>query len=233
MMMPPALPPRTGLVWPLERAPADRRYRDGLGEQRPATGTPVRHHAGIDLRAGFGELVRAMAPGRVLATIGWSMPKGGKAGPFSAAVIVGDEQGAILYGALHPGSWTTYGLGRGTAVKAGDPIGTIGRYPDGSSMLHISAHAPGTRDPQRWYWGKLPPADLRDIRPYLDAAKAAPEPWTLPSTEDVGRWLTEHLPAWPTIPSAPTTPAAPASPGDGAGLLGLLVLAAFLLGEDQ
>ena len=91
MMLPPPPTPRPGLVWPLERPPGERRYRDGLGDQRPAKGPPVRHHAGIDLRAAYGEVVRAKAPGKVISTFDWSgrcsaetpasaSPKPGKSG---------------------------------------------------------------------------------------------------------------------------------------------------------
>lgn len=234
MMLPPPPPmPKGPIAWPLDRPAASLRYSDKLGAQRPHKGPPVRHHAGIDLAAAYGEVVRAMVPGRVLTTFGWQ-------GKGAAAIVVGNKDAAILYGAVSPQSWTFYGVEVGDDVVAGQPIAGIGRYPDGSTMLHISAHAPRTRDPDQWWWGKLPPADLRDVRVYLDAAIAAARaptstppssppssgpgwsfPW--PSTDVVD----ELVDLWSKLPTAPPPP--PTTAAGGANVAGALVLAAAVV----
>lgn len=228
MMMPPPPPPAsTPLAWPLDRPVERMRYRDTLGNQRPAQGKPVRHHAGIDLGADFGEVVRAVAPGRVLTAIGWQ----GNA----KAIIVGNRDVTILYGAVAPDSWQAYGVSIGDDVRAGQPIASIGMYPDGSTMLHISAHAPGTRDPERWWWGKMPPADLRDVRPVLDAAAAdarapAPQPpaasskgW--PDFDELLEELKSKLPSFgPAAPPPPPPPPPSSAPVAGAALALVAVL---------
>lgn len=230
MMLPPAPPPAsTPLAWPLERPLERMKYRDTLGDQRPARGKPVRHHAGLDLAAAGGEVVRAVAPGRVLSVFDWQ-------GSNADAIIIGNRDVAILYGAVAPESWQDYGLSVGDDVKAGQPIAVIGQYPDGSTMLHISAHAPGTRDPERWWWGKMPPPDLRDIRAVLDQAAAAaraPKPapgWSFPWPSDIADQLDDLWSKLPAVPSAPPPPPPPpSSPASSEGFGAVVLLAAVVL----
>jgi len=234
-MLPPPPPVPTGpIAWPLERPAASLRYSDKLGAQRPHKGPPVRHHAGIDLAAAYGEVVRAMVPGRVLTTFGWQ-------GKGADAIVVGNKDAAILYGAVAPNSWTFYGVEVGDDVEAGQPIAAIGRYPDGSTMLHISAHAPKTRDPDQWWWGKMPPADLRDVRVYLDAAieatRAPSKPpakgggWSIPwpSSDDVDELVDDVADLWSKLPGLPSAPPPPSPGPTGGPVAGALAMAAAVV----
>lgn len=51
---------------------------------------------------------------------------------------------------------------------AGDPVGVLGTYPHGSSMLHFEVYRPGTRRNTRWYQGDSKPPALLDPRDYLE-----------------------------------------------------------------
>jgi len=74
----------------------------------------------------------------------------------------------ILYGAVKPGSYGPIG----SKVSKGKQIAVIGKYPKGSTMLHIEAWKLGTIKPRpTWSKGDPPQSNL-DITPYLQAAKS-------------------------------------------------------------
>ncbi|MCA9663898.1 MAG: hypothetical protein KC486_36570, partial [Myxococcales bacterium] len=72
--------------------------------------------------------------------------------------------------AIKPGS----NLPIGTAVKRGQVIAAVGKYPKGSTMLHWEAWKLGTRKPRaRWSEGKPRPADNYDPSDYLKRAMSS------------------------------------------------------------
>lgn len=233
--IPPPLP-RVAWSWPLESRP---RFRDAsLGAFRKGKrGQPNRHHQGVDVGAAAGDVVLAMHPGRIIDRFGWD--------DGIVAVLVGDELGATLYGALEPEGLEALGLRRGDRVEAGQPIGKVGRYPRGTSMLHIEGYAPGTTKRRRWLWGEAPPPELRDIRVALHASQAPAElegveleehdPPTDDTDEDdpefygLGKLLGElDKPPEPATPQGPTVPSFPEARPEAAGIVPLVALGAVL-----
>jgi murein DD-endopeptidase MepM/ murein hydrolase activator NlpD len=124
-------------------------YRDGFGEPRPArSSSPTRHHAGIDLAAPYGAPVLAIGPGVIGALQGWDGPRA------KASLLWLDDGRTVLYGAVLDR------LPVGTRVAAGDVVATIGRYPRGSTMLHLELYDGHRRANTQWPWGEEKPSFL-------------------------------------------------------------------------
>lgn len=71
-------------------------------------------------------------------------------GADAKAVLVHNDTGlVVLHGVLIPGSYKEFGLGPGARVKRGQPLGRIGTYPAGTSMLHLETYAPAPRTTRR------------------------------------------------------------------------------------
>lgn len=148
----------------------------GFGANRPNN----RRHAGVDLYASRGDLLVATEPGRVVAHQGW-------AGPEAVALLFQTDSGpVVLYGAVAPGSRRQVG----ERLDVGDPIARVGRYPRGSSMLHLELYERGTTRNARWYRGDPQPGNLLNPRAYLEAAAEGRAVRSSP------RWL------WPAVAAA-------------------------------
>jgi murein DD-endopeptidase MepM/ murein hydrolase activator NlpD len=127
-----------------------------------------RKHAGIDLFGNNGDPVVAMANGTVVATQTFNLG--------TDALLVAHDGAVVLYGELDSGSWKDYGIGVGSQVRAGDPIGRIGCMVGSwencdSNMLHIETYVPGTT--RNYSWSGQPPAALLDPTHLLLTASSA------------------------------------------------------------
>lgn len=92
-------------------------------------------------------------------------------GADAKAVLIQHDSGlVVLYGALIPESSKEFGLGPASRVKRGDPLGRIGTYPAGTSMLHLETYAKGTTSNAPWYQGKPPPPEVLNPTDYLRLA---------------------------------------------------------------
>ncbi|MBK8230662.1 MAG: hypothetical protein IPK72_08795 [Candidatus Eisenbacteria bacterium] len=102
--------------------------------------------------------VYAMEDGTLTSSMGWD-------GPEAKALWLETTTGlSILYGAVAPGTWKS--LPR--AVKRGEPIAKIGRYPGGSTMLHLETWASPVSSPRpAWPWGAPKPPNALDPAVYL------------------------------------------------------------------
>lgn len=144
-------------VWPL---PAVTRRSWNFARGRGKT----RLHAGIDLYAPEGSLVLAPEDGKIIGAQGW-------AGDRAHALLMQTDSGpVILFGAVAPGSWGEFNLGRGSVVQAGQPVARLGVYPKGDSMLHFEMYASGTRRNAKWLKGSPPPSNLLNPTQYLQTA---------------------------------------------------------------
>jgi len=143
------------IVWPVRgEAPNTPGGGRAFGASRDGGN---RIHAGIDLYGDEGDVVVATESGTIVAAQGW-------AGPNAKAVLLQTDSGpVVLYGAVAPGSWPRVG----TRVRAGDPVGRLGTYPHGSSMLHLEVYRSGVRRNFRWYAGEPKPPTLLDPIAYL------------------------------------------------------------------
>jgi murein DD-endopeptidase MepM/ murein hydrolase activator NlpD len=120
-----------------------------------------RRHVGVDLKAREGDVVVATEPGVIVATQGWD-------GPAAKALLLQTDRGpVVLYGAVAPGSWSEFGVGPGIRVQTGQPLGRIGRYPKGSSMLHFELYEQGTMRNRVWCAGRPLPQGALDPTSYL------------------------------------------------------------------
>ncbi|MBW2733049.1 MAG: M23 family metallopeptidase [Deltaproteobacteria bacterium] len=129
------------LHFPLDAPP--RRVTSGMGDIREEG---VRRHKGIDLSSTFGETVRAVADGRVIIA-GIDARRGpsrnmsnedaqkvphAQLGPGGLYVML-RHKGGLLSGYMH---LSEYAVQAGQKVRAGEPIGKVGR----SGMKISSAH---------------------------------------------------------------------------------------------
>lgn len=148
-------------LWPLASEPKAWTKGGSFGAPRPSSKSPERHHQGVDLYAPVGAKVYAMEDGIISGSQGWSGPK------TKGLWVESPDTGiAILYGAVAPGSYKS----KGTKVKRGEVIATIGEYPQGSSMAHIEIWDK-TRIPRpRWNWNAARPAGNYDPAEYLARA---------------------------------------------------------------
>ena len=165
---------------------------------------PTRYHAGVDIHAPRGTVVVAMESGTVVAFEGWESRKGFPERRTEALLLQLDSGPVLVYGALIPDSWEAYGLGVGSRVQQGQPLGLIGTYPFGDTMLHIEAHAKGTRRSDPWYIKKGPPNALLNVTPFLKLALKSPQAKQGPYTPPLDPYDTPS-PA-PPAPPAPPTP---------------------------
>jgi murein DD-endopeptidase MepM/ murein hydrolase activator NlpD len=116
-------------------------------------------NAGVDLYADFGDIVVAPEQG-VIARFDplW-------AGVYR--VLLHCSSGlAICCGGLDPDSLAQRGLAVGDAVKAGQPIGKVGRPDDGQAMLHFEIYPIGTPEPVP-LWDKSALDKVLDPTAYL------------------------------------------------------------------
>jgi murein DD-endopeptidase MepM/ murein hydrolase activator NlpD len=149
--------PGASPLWPLPGSA--RRWRStSFGSQRPwLSPNPTRHHSGIDIRAKQGDPVLSPDSGTVINTSGWR-------GPDTATVFLQMDGGPMLvFGAVAPGSYPV----KGARVSRGQKIAEVGRYPGGSTMLHLELHKVGTTKRIPWMWGKPQPGSLVDPTNYL------------------------------------------------------------------
>lgn len=162
-------------VWPLPDWPPGivQRWQSGarsfgaVREERE--GVDAHIHAGVDLgppreegkplgRA-FGSRVLAPVSGRVeVVDGGWEGSEARRieiVSPIYGRIVLGGVQARA---AVREGQW----------VKAGQLVGWLGRYPGGSSMLHLEQHR-GKRT--RWLPGQPQPAGI------IDPRTSVLEPW--------------------------------------------------------
>lgn len=151
-------------VWPLAQEPAMWTTGGSFGAPRPSKSNHTRQHEGIDLYAPEGTPVIATEDGVVTGDQGWS-------GSGTRAVWVESPATgvAILYGAVAPGSYPP----KGTTVKRGQQIGTVGKYPGGSTMLHFETWTETNIPRQAWSRGAAQPSKLVDPTAYLKRAMGA------------------------------------------------------------
>jgi murein DD-endopeptidase MepM/ murein hydrolase activator NlpD len=153
------------VVWPLPDWPPDtvQEWRTGartFGAPRSSSSSGSHVHAGVDLgppkvgepgRA-YGARVLSPVAGRVeLVGGGWD---GAEAKRIE---IVSPVYGRIVLGAVQKKAE----VAEGELVRAGQLVGWVGRYPGGSTMLHLEQHA-GPR--VRWATGAPQPDGLIDPR---------------------------------------------------------------------
>lgn len=161
-------------LWPLKDGKTQTSFKSSASFGAARTSGSKRWHVGIDIPAKRGDIVVAMEDGELVCKgktceQGWS-------GPDAKAVLVANDSGlVVLYGALIPGSYKEFGLGPGSRVKRGQPLGRIGTYPAGSSMLHLETYAKGTKNNAPWYQGKPPPPEVLNPTDYLRLAAEVTE----------------------------------------------------------
>lgn len=173
MPTPGVLPPPPGgddpklVVWPLPEWPLDavQEWRTGartFGATRKTKGNIKAHvHAGVDLgppslagveSRAWGSEVRSPVSGRV------EIVGGGWDGPQAKRIeIVSPIYGRIVLGAVKPEA----AVAVGDLVVAGQLVGWVGRYPGGSTMLHLEQHD-GKRT--KWATGTPQPKTIHDPR---------------------------------------------------------------------
>lgn len=133
-----------------------------------------RVHVGVDLFADEGDIVVAMEPGEVLATL-----------PFHSdtdAIYIQHDSGQIVnYGEIAPSSHKefgiTRGIGTGQRVDAGQPLARVGLADGVTHMLHVETFAPETEidrirnGKMQWYVGDVAPVGMLDPTRYLVRAQ--------------------------------------------------------------
>lgn len=135
------------------------RWGREFGASRSSSGGEPRVHAGVDLFAEAGDVVRAMELGEVIAIL-----------PFyhgAWAIYVVTPTGLVInYGEIERGSWREFGIEVGSVVEAGQPLGRVGEMRE-ASMLHIQMYRGDTtvdeirKGELRWI-GDHPPSKLLD-----------------------------------------------------------------------
>ena len=155
---PPIPPPGLEPIWPLpgiSRA-GKPTWKGGFG--KPRGGTKL--HAGIDLGAPHLTSIVAPEDGRIIRTQGWDGP-GAKAIMFETFRADGPN---ILFGAVEPDSWPPVML----PIIRGMEVAKVGKYPGGSTMLHLETYVRGTKTNKKWFSDKPRPPQLRDPTPYVE-----------------------------------------------------------------
>ena len=183
-------------LWPIDTERENKvrvSYRDVRGKWHGAWGRHVgstrkggdgskRHHAGIDLYADEGDIVRAMEDGEIIGML-----------PFhhgTWAIYVRNDDGQIVnYGEVEKYSWREFGFplqiieGETTEepevrrVRAGQPLARVGLQSGGSTMLHLETYAPEITLADvragnlRWPFGESAPPGLLDPSRYLVVAQ--------------------------------------------------------------
>jgi murein DD-endopeptidase MepM/ murein hydrolase activator NlpD len=200
-----AADPPPGSFWPVRTThPRGRQVsyiaqngRVGDGKADRAFGanrSGGRKHAAIDLFANAGDPVVACQDGQIVNFYRFN-------GPDAWAVIVAHSGVVINYGEVASDSLARLNLRRGSQVRAGQQIATIGRNPGGSAMLHFETYVPGTRANLRWMTGNPPPAAVRDPTRYLLAIRqtgqGVPGAAGAPAPAVVGPIPTQAMPTGP------------------------------------
>lgn len=138
-----------------------------FGSKRVSKDVGERHHAGLDLTADEGDVVRAMEPGFLLGIYPFHH------GTWSLYVLQ-DSGIWVNYGEVGFKSWQEFGFPRQLApgqmirVDRGQPLGRIGRQSGGSTMLHLETYTPKASIPDiragrlRWLFDQPAPDALRD-----------------------------------------------------------------------
>lgn len=124
--------------------------KGGSGCHFLAGRAPNRFHVGIDINFGArGALVVACEAGKILSSYPFLM----KDGKGVSCILVEHDSGIVInYGEVDAGSLKEFNLKVGDRVQAGQPIGRVGRCPEGDSMLHFETypaaviHAKGPRN---------------------------------------------------------------------------------------
>lgn len=127
---------------------------------------PKKRHPGVDLGAPEGTPVTAPEDLIVTAHQGW-------AGPRAVALLGHTQDGrTLVFGALAPEGRAEVG----EVIGRGEPVGVVGRYPGGDSMLHLEVlwRADGTPVTPRQrkaivtapWAGDAPPPGLLDAGEY-------------------------------------------------------------------
>ena len=115
-----------------------------------------RYHVGVDLFGRFGDPVHAIEDGEILRIYPFCCGDN----KTSAALFVRHANVSVNYGEVNPNSLRALGLRVGDRVSAGQQIGTVGRNPGGSSMIHFEIYTPDVRSNRRWMRGARRPAQL-------------------------------------------------------------------------
>lgn len=155
---PPPVPvPGTSPLWPLPSS--TRAWRaSSFSSRRPWSGGPPQsHHKGIDIKAKRGDPVVVPETGKVIGKTGW-------VGDETAGVLFQTFGGpTLVFGAVEPGSFPD----TGKVLERGEQIARIGRYPGGSSMLHLELYKVGTTKRVKWPWETPQPPTLVNPNSYL------------------------------------------------------------------
>ena len=191
----PFAPVPTGVCcWPIQGATGQGRevnYRQENGEhvgRRPGRrflakrATGGRAHAAVDLYARFADPVVACEDGTIVAFYPFCCGRT----KTSWALLVEHPDVVVNYGEVAPDSLAKAGLEKGSKVQAGQVIGSVGRNPRGSSMLHFETWVKGTTANRQWIVGRPRPAGLLNPTKYLLALQAAPPRTPQDSREDYG-----------------------------------------------
>ena len=176
-------------VWPL----LDLRPRFAPDSfMRPRGKKTPRYHAGVDMPAPRGTVVVAPESGRVIKLQTFNGPNA------HALLMESDATGiTINLGEVEPGSWSEFGVDKGSKIFAGQPVARVGINPEGGEMLHFETYAPGTRKTSSWYVGEPPPPSLLDPTDYVLRAAARPV-------------TSQGVPLGPELPPAPLPGPSPA-----------------------
>jgi murein DD-endopeptidase MepM/ murein hydrolase activator NlpD len=129
---------------------AGRRYRNGR---------PTRYHVGVDLWGDEGDYVVACEDGVIVNH--YHFYRG-----VHALIVQCDSGHVINYGEVRADSWKNFGLDKGSAVKAGQPIALVGKMRH-DSMCHFEMYVKGTQRSQRWMMADPKPPALLDPTRYL------------------------------------------------------------------
>jgi murein DD-endopeptidase MepM/ murein hydrolase activator NlpD len=189
----PFAPVPTGVCcWPIQNASGPERevnYRQENGGhvgRRPGRrflakrATGGRAHAAVDLYARFNDPVVACEDGTIVAFYPFCCGRT----KTSWALLVEHAGVVVNYGEVAPDSLAKAGLKKGSQVRAGQIIASVGRNPRGSSMLHFETWAKGTAANRQWIVGRPRPAGLLNPTKYLLALQAAPASTPQTSRED-------------------------------------------------
>lgn len=121
-----------GLLYPLEK-PATESYKEGARKFGSSRG--ARKHAGIDLYAKEGSIVRAMAAGKVIRVYNF----------YCKTYAIEIDHGSFIarYGEVDPRDENIF-VEAGSSVKRGDKIGKVGKLIGikvPSNMLHLEMYS--------------------------------------------------------------------------------------------
>ena len=173
-------------IWPIDPSSKNKRkfevaYKDinngRHGNQarafKASRGKGSRYHAGIDIYANAGDIVRAPEAGVIVADQNFLGTIPGE----DAMLIQGDSGTVVLLGEIVAESMTThYGLKEGSRVERGQPVAIVGLTKNGSHMLHFETYTQGSTRNRSWKKSQGPHESLRDPTEYLLRARATTGP---------------------------------------------------------